>query len=297
MKLLVIGQSVVDIINYKGKEDIKPGGIHYTVLALNSFKSIKDEIFLCSTISSKDEYLFQNAYKNFNREYLNYTENIPTVRLAIHENKEREERYDHITKNLEIPQEDIASLDGILINMITGFDITLDQLKIIRKQNKNLIYFDVHTMSRDVDLQMRRLYKRIHNFKYWAENIDIIQANESELFTLSDRSNEMEIVDELFDSGVRVVIVTKGDKGVTAYIKNENRIEHAFIPAINANPVNNVGCGDVFGAVFFYNYISQRNVINSLKLANIAAGVSTEYSDIADYINLKKDVFKRFSEE
>jgi len=58
MKILVIGQSVVDRIFYKGIEEVKPGGIFYAVVALSNFTEQSDEIFLCSTISKKDENLF-----------------------------------------------------------------------------------------------------------------------------------------------------------------------------------------------------------------------------------------------
>ncbi len=61
------------------------------------------------------------------------------------------------------------------------------------------------------------------------------------------------------------------------------------------NPVNKVGCGDVFGAVYFYNYIRNKNLIEALTLANIAAGTSTTYSDINDYLNLKADVLARYN--
>ena len=54
MKILVIGQSVVDRIFYKGIEEVKPGGIFYAVVALSNFTEQSDEIFLCSTISKKD---------------------------------------------------------------------------------------------------------------------------------------------------------------------------------------------------------------------------------------------------
>ena len=44
MKLLVIGHSVVDRIKFKGEVKLKPGGIHYSIAALSSFKTGKDEI-------------------------------------------------------------------------------------------------------------------------------------------------------------------------------------------------------------------------------------------------------------
>jgi sugar/nucleoside kinase (ribokinase family) len=59
--------------------------------------------------------------------------------------------------------------------------------------------------------------------------------------------------------------------------------------------LNKVGCGDVFGAVFFYNYIRKADIIDSLRAANFAAGVSTTYSLITEFKEFKKDVLQRFS--
>jgi len=297
MKLFVTGQSVVDIISYKGKQEIKPGGIHYSALGLTCFVEDQDEIYLCTSLSKKNESLFEKTYSLLNDKYIRYVDEMPTVNLTIHEDKERDETYSNISQNLLLPFDDLNSFDGIFINMVTGYDITLDQLKNIRQNYNGLIYFDVHTFSRDVDENMKRNFRRIPKFESWAGNIDILQANQKEMLTLSDQKEEFNIVEEMINYGISIVIITKGEYGVRTYFKNKNEIESIFLPALNTNAVNKVGCGDVFGAVFFYNYISQRNVYHSLMLANTAAGISTEYSEIADFKNFKKDVFKRFGEE
>ena len=63
MKLLVIGHSVVDRINFNGKLKLQPGGIHYSVAALSSFAEEDDEIFLCSSLSAKKDSLFDITVK------------------------------------------------------------------------------------------------------------------------------------------------------------------------------------------------------------------------------------------
>jgi sugar/nucleoside kinase (ribokinase family) len=297
MNLLVAGQSVVDIITSKGNKEKKPGGIHYSILALKSFAEYNDEIFLCSSLSKKDEPLFKETYNYINKKYVRYVDEIPTVSLAIHDNKERDETYSNIARNLILPHDDLYGFDGIFINMVTGYDLTLKQMKNVRQNYKGLIYFDIHTMSRGVDDNMKRNFRPIPDFKSWAENIDILQANEQEILTLSNQTDELEIVKEIFTFGIKIFIITKAENGVRVYFKDKNEIESVFIPAINVKTLNKVGCGDVFGAVFFYNYISRQDVIHSLKLANITAGISTTYSGIEDFNNLKSDVLKRFSEK
>jgi fructose-1-phosphate kinase PfkB-like protein len=87
------------------------------------------------------------------------------------------------------------------------------------------------------------------------------------LFTLSQKKKEIEIVEELFNAGVKIVCVTKGELGAKAYFKNSNEILSYFMAARKINNPNVIGCGDVFGASFFYSYIRNKNVMDSLSNA------------------------------
>jgi sugar/nucleoside kinase (ribokinase family) len=295
MKLLIFGHSVVDKISYKGNEELKPGGIFYSTIALRYLAEQDDEIFLCTSMSKKDEYLFNGTYKKVNTAYLQYVSNIPTVKLTIYDDKERDETYSNITQNLVIPTKELNKFDGIFINMITGFDINLNQMEEIRKECNCFIYFDVHTLSRGVSDEMKRNFRRIPGFDNWAKNIDILQVNEEEISTISDKKNEIDIVREMFSYGIKILIVTKDEHGARAYFIKENEIISVFISAIKVKVLNKVGCGDVFGAVFFYNYIRKRDIIDSLMAANFAAGVSTNYSLITEFKEFQKDVLPRIS--
>jgi sugar/nucleoside kinase (ribokinase family) len=179
--------------------------------------------------------------------------------------------------------------------MITGFDINLKQMEDVRNEYNGLVYFDVHTFSRGVSDDMKRDFRRITDFDKWARNIDILQVNEEEIKTISDENDEINIVKEMFSYGVKIFIITKDKLGVRAYLKNGEEIESIFISALKVTAVNKVGCGDIFGAVFFYNYIRKGDIIDSLITANSAAGVSTTYLQISDFNKLKNDVFQRLS--
>jgi len=295
MNLLIIGHSVVDRISYKGNEELKPGGIFYSTLALRYLAEQDGEIFLCTSMCKKDDYLFKDIYEMVDTEYVQYVDNIPTVKLNVYDDKERDETYSNIIQNLTIPMNELNKFDGIFINMITGFDINLKQMEEVRKEFNGLIYFDVHTFSRGVRNDMKRNFRRIPAFNKWAKNIDILQVNEEEIQTISDKNNEIDIVRDLFSYGIKILIVTKDENGARAYFIEQNEIKSVFISAIKVKVLNKVGCGDVFGAVFFYNYIRKADIIDSLMAANFAAGISTTYSLITGYKEFKKDVLQRLS--
>jgi len=183
MNLLVIGHSVLDFINDGNSIKQNAGGIHYTIFALNRFKSKEDEIYLCSQFDTDTYRYFQLEFEKINNSYLTKVDKIPRVHLNLYKDKERHEKYENITNNLLVDVNNLSKFDGILINMITGFDITLEQLKNIRNNFTGLIYIDVHTLSRGLDQNYKRNFRLIPEFSEWAKCLDIIQVNQKEIFT------------------------------------------------------------------------------------------------------------------
>lgn len=287
MKILIIGHSVVDHIN----DEIKPGGIYYSVSGLYNFKNEEDEISLLTSYSEESLIHFQYLYSKINIELSRKVEKVPSVYLKIHKDKEREECYSNLTDKLYInPEINFNNYDGIYINMVSGFDINLENLKLIRANYKGLIYFDVHTFSRGLDENNNRYFRKIPNAGEWISNIDILQTNENEIFTLSDKTNLNKIISEIFNYGIKLLIITKGEKGVSIYYEENSIIKSVSENAIKVNTVNPVGCGDIFGAVFFYSYIKSGNFEAALKTANAVAGVCTSYKSFEEFKNIKNDV-------
>jgi hypothetical protein len=179
MNFLIIGHSVVDKIKDKGLVSIKPGGIFYTVASLLSQLQNDEKLYLCSEIDEENENLFKELYNLVEKEYLRFIDSIPKVELIIENISERKETYSQISRNLTLPKNNLNRFDGILVNMISGYDISLTQIQKLREKYDGLIYFDVHTLSRGVDENLNRNFRRIENFNKWGECIDILQANES----------------------------------------------------------------------------------------------------------------------
>lgn len=275
MKLLIIGQAVADTIKFiGGKTLFLPGGVHHVCTGVMLTKSNDDEFFLCTTLDEESAPLFEKSFSVFNKKYLSKADKIPRVQLTIYPDREREEKYDSVNQNIPLNINEWNIFDGILLNMITGFDVTIDQIENIRKNYLGLIYFDVHTLSRGLDEHFNRRFRLIPEFERWARSVDIIQLNENEIKTVSKLNSEKEIAHELFNYGIKIMIITKGAAGVRIYYKNKIEISSLFISSLKIKAVNTVGCGDVFGAVFFYNYIITKNINLALHKAIKAASLT-----------------------
>lgn len=282
MRILIIGHSVEDHIHYGDSESLKPGGIYYSAIGLLKISSSDDEIHLITALQKDNYYLFADGYNQINTKNVVWVNEIPKVHLYLHEKNERTECFEKIPQNLEFNHKLYREFDGVLINMISGFDVSLEQLTELRKNFNGLIYFDVHSLSRGFDEKKTRVFRVIENFKQWAKLIDILQANELETKALFHAQNEYEIAKELLSYGVRIFIITKGEIGVRAYFKKENELESVFLSVEKFNTVNKVGCGDIFGAVFFYTYIKTQNIYEALRKANTAAGKSVTVNNMSE---------------
>ncbi len=295
MKLLLIGHSVADIIYKDDEKIIQPGGLFYTAATIKELSTEKDLIFLCTQKDDKYYYLFEQVYKSFDLSFTEKVNSIPMVELTVSGNYERNEHYKNLSGKLNIDYSRLKDFNGILINMITGFDIDLNQLKEIRKSTNALIYFDVHTLSRGLNENMHREFRLIPDFNKWAENIDIIQCNQHEIFTLSQKHNENEIIKEMFECGIKIVCLTKGQLGVRIYYQNKSEVASYFRATKIISYNNKVGCGDVFGAAFFYGYISSGDIFKAAELASSSAEYIASINDLSEFRNLKQNVIKRYS--
>jgi sugar/nucleoside kinase (ribokinase family) len=294
MKLLIIGHSVEDHICSGTEEIIKAGGIYYTVLGLVNYTLPGDEIFLATYVEKNNYHLFSDAYDKLKKDYIKETDSIPKVFLTIHPDKEREEKYDSLTDEIIIDGINLNRFDGIYINMVTGFDVSLRQLKRIRKKYNGLIYMDIHTLSRGFDKNMKREFRLIDERMEWLGLIDIVQVNNSELFTISDKKNEEDAALQILSSNVKILIITKESAGSKIFTLKNKEILSTFIPSEKIICTNKIGCGDVFGGIFFYNYLaSNKDELTALKLANIAGALTASKTNSKDFINFRNDILSR----
>jgi sugar/nucleoside kinase (ribokinase family) len=293
MHLLLIGHSVVDKIVSSNKSEIKPGGIYYSALGLSLLKQNHDHFKIITQQDEKSSKYFKYVYDSFDTELVQTVNEIPHVELTIFEYKEREEEYFNFASKLKIDslkQDEV--FDGILINMITGNDISADDLSNLKNIYKCKIYLDVHSLAKELDQKNKMRLRKIPNIENWLSSIDILQANQAELYSLRQEGNEMNIIEYVLSSGPELILITRANRGAEAFFIRENKIKSIYFKAIKSKVVNKVGCGDIFGAVFFYNFLKESNITRSLRKANIFAGISTQVTSETMMIEkLKKKKF------
>lgn len=288
MKLLIIGHSVVDNIYYENERKTNPGGIYYSSIGFNALKQQDDKLVLLTSFSEVDYKYFQKLYSKFDLNYANKLHAIPHVNLYLDGSVERKEHYKNLIGPLTIPAGiNFETFNGIFINMITGYDLQPEQFVELRKKYNGIIYLDVHTLSRGVGKDNHRFFRKIPDYEMYLQSVDIVQVNEHELKTITPFDEKEKILENVFELGVKFLLVTKGNEGAEIH---SNEGKYYSVEALKVNPVNKIGCGDVFGSVFFYSYLSGLKIEESLQKANYAAGIITTYKTEEEFLNLKNDI-------
>jgi sugar/nucleoside kinase (ribokinase family) len=316
MKIGVIGEPCIDLIHFPDGKTLKSkGGILYSLISMSVLADKDDIVFPVFNIGN-DEYdnlgAYLSEFENIEQRYIRKVEHkTRMVKLfystdKLNDNKtksanhprtyDREESSTEPTFPVEYEwiEPALKEIDALLINMVSGVDITLDTLKMIRNNFKGYIHMDIHNIVMRTDEHGCRTRGFLPDWMDWCINCNTLQMNESELRAIGNKiKTEEEIVSEIVNvnkSGYpEAVIVTRGKFGVTLYY-NENggikRFEEA--PIIRANSSDPTGCGDTFASAFLIsNMKNQGDHKSSLKFANNIASAKATLRGVNELNNLK----------
>lgn len=297
MRIVILGHPCLDIIHKNNFEINSYGGIIYSLIGFSLVAKKDDEIIPYFQINSEHYHNYIKPLLNCQTLNLNFIEKTNSDLNVVHLFFEGEnlnfECYQK--KQPKIPVEKLLNIipadSNFYINMISGFELELEDLILLRNKFTGKIYFDFHTLTRGIDDNGRRYHRPLENWMGWISSCDVIQMNEFERKSIPpiDLSEE-EFANIALESGCKIVNITRGKEGADSYFK-----ENGQIKKLSSKPVgglkfkSNVGCGDIFGAVFSYNYFSNNQIEFCLKEAVRISSLRTEFQSIDDLLNWKID--------
>jgi sugar/nucleoside kinase (ribokinase family) len=205
----------------------------------------------------------------------------PTNRVHIYANNEQDRIVCSKDIARPIPYEKIRrhlSVDGVLINMVSGFDIaleTLDHIRLAIRSHNIPLHFDYHNLTLGVREGHERFRRPIEDWRRWAFMDDTIQLNEEEINGLTvERSSEKQTVGHLLTLGVKGVLVTRKERGATLFYDQHKKVLRKDFDGIEA-PGGDIGRGDTFGSAFLFQYVRGKDMIAAADFANrFAAGTT-----------------------
>lgn len=291
MNITLIGHLCLDNIHLPGEEAPRQsyGGIVFAIATLANLVGPDDTITPVFGVGERDHDRFVqwlSQYPCVNQKGIFV---LPGLTNEVHlfydgSNGGRIECSKHIAP--PIPFEAIKPFlqcDGILINMVSGSDLTLETLDRIRMEVRDKgtpIHFDFHALTLGIDKEYKRFRRPLSDWRRWCFMLNSIQMSEVEASGLtSERYNEEQLINQLMPLMVTSMIITRGERGATLIRQEHKKLHRHDEPGIAVSgTVDPTGCGDVFGAAFFFRLLRSRDAVDAVKFANRAAAAKVSFT-------------------
>jgi hypothetical protein len=281
MRIGILGQPCIDEIIHPGKQSFEPkralGGVLYSYAAMERLMCEcggKNTFAPVTFLSNPDRDFLSTLLCRFDR--MDHSVGLwPTdsltnrVQLVYQEDGHRSEHCPHILPRLteeQITASLCDALDGLFINMISGFDVALETLEaaLNHRSDRLYVHLDVHALVLGPLSQANSAEKfgggreprGVSKWRRWLALADSVQMNEFEARWLADpeiRSEEDLLrAIERMDANDRPkqIIVTRAERGASVYDFVAGEAHH--IPAPEIDTIETTGSGDVFGAAYIF---------------------------------------------
>lgn len=292
MNITVIGQLCFDTVHHpngSAAEGRNPGGIVYTIATLAAMSSPTDAILPVVGVSQSDRETFLTWLKKFPQVKTDgiFTIDGPTNEVHLFYGETGNSRIEcskHISPPIPFSTlRPFLDADGILLNMISGFDITLETLDRIRMEVRDKeipIHFDFHSLTLGIDQEYRRFRRPLSDWRRWSFMLDSIQLSEDEAAGLTtERYAETDLINQMMPLMVKSLLITRGNRGATLISQEHKKLSHVDVPGMPLTPTPDpTGCGDVFGAAFFLQYLQTGSSRQAAEVANKVAAYHTTYA-------------------
>ena len=229
-----------------------------------------------------------------------YKDKDSILNVSTKQTYDREENSTEPTLSVDYEQvkDLLGSLDGILVNLVSGVDITIDALKKIRENFNGYIHMDLHNLVMQTFPDGTRKQMPVKNWNNWVELPDTLQMNESELSVLTgDNVTEYETAEKiLLNKKVSSLVVTRGRSGVSLYrLMHKTAAGESYydldrndLPRIDSRQfIDSTGCGDVFASSFFY-----KNAELGLKDQHLALNFANKMASLNASLHGVEDLHK-----
>ena len=300
MKIAVVGTINRDTILWPdgGKKE-SYGGLLYSVVSLALLAEKGTEIFPVANLGQDVE----NPVKAILSCYPQIS--LDGIRVVPQKNNHALLRYRSEGDREEVLEGGVPPLtsaqmapfldaDLLLVNFISGRDISLETLKQVRDDTSATIYMDLHSLSLGVDRRGRRFWRQIPNWQEWVAQTDVIQVNRGEAQLLSGGEAEsgedmLSFSRMVMEAGPSILLITLGSEGSVMVVApgGETKLER-FSPHPPPVVRDTTGCGDVFLAAFVVEHARSGDPQKASRYANKVAGAKCGLTGIEELEALRE---------
>ena len=214
--------------------------------------------------------------------------------------RDRQHRDEYLTGGVsgwswEALKPHLEGLDGLYVNMISGFELDHRTAGALGEAGTGLRYVDLHSLVLDVGEHGRRVPRPPAHRDAWLRAFDVVQANERELEIVAGSESPDAVAAAAVRDGTRAILVTRGPRGATWYARDDaplrgrESVDPDSAPddgAVRSGEVvlpgdawrgDPTGCGDVWGATCFARLMTGARLTDAMAAANRAAARNVDH--------------------
>lgn len=172
----------------------------------------------------------------------------------------------------------VGCCDALLVNFISGHEVSLDTCKSLRAGFTGRIHADLHSLFLGSSADGTRVPRPVPDLNAWLACFDSVQMNEREMGLANESSDDVEgFLRGTVGHGPSIAIVTLGAAGVVWVERIGARTTTGSVTISAARRGDPTGCGDVWGAAFFARRLSSESVGVAAEIATRLATRSVEH--------------------
>jgi hypothetical protein len=201
------------------------------------------------------------------------------------------------------PLLDLARVDALYVNFLSGWELDLETMQLLRQHFRGPLYCDLHMKVMAVQPNGLRTPEPLPNVADWCRCFDLLQVNEDEMAMMAP--DPMALSATALAAGVSCLVVTLAKRGAVYFaapgfdaitdlprrsgLSTSPRggtgalgaVRTALVPAEHARVANGAGdptgCGDVWGATYFSRLVAGDKLGDALRAAHRAAARNVEH--------------------
>ncbi|TDA30443.1 MAG: hypothetical protein DSO04_05875 [Hadesarchaea archaeon] len=272
-ELVVVGHVAIDVNVFPWGviENILGGAPTYGGLAL---RALGREVGVISKVGRDLPERFPPLYRAFgmDTEGIKVAGEHTTTFENVYDRKGRREqrcRYRAPPLSPDDLPESYRGARGFYVSPVVD-EVTPELLRSLRRSDCTVM-LDPQGLFREVEKGGKVRIRMPENLQEFLRHADVVKVGREEVEGLKKTPKEM--LELLKRVGVKLAIVTLGEKGCLAYHGGRT----LSVEGLKVQAQDPTGAGDVFGAVFLAKYLETGEVERSLRFANAAAGLKVRY--------------------
>jgi len=183
----------------------------------------------------------------------------------------------------------VADLDALYVNLISGFELTLETAQRLRAGFAGPTYVDLHSLFLAVRADGLRTPRELPDVAEWFACFDAVQLNEDEMGLIGDEP--LQVAAAAMEQGVRLLVVTLAERGAVYFVEGDfdflnvrtqlrparRPVRTAKVAASAVEVRDPTGCGDVFGGAMVGQLVQQVDVETAVREATALASRNVQF--------------------